>query len=102
LTINLPLALKAIGNARRLEILDWLKDPRAHFREQVWGDLVTDGVCGLFIAEKLGVSQPTASEHMRVLVQAELVIPKRIKQWTFYRRNEPQIDAMKAALSAQL
>ena len=61
-------ALKALGNDRRLQILEWLKDPRAHFREQVDGDLVDDGVCGVLIAEKLAVSQPTLSEHMRILV----------------------------------
>jgi len=95
-------ALKALGNDRRLQILDWLKDPRAHFRPQVDGDLVEDGVCGLLIAEKLGVTQPTLSEHMRVLVQAELVIPKRIKQWTFYRRNEPAIANLKQAFTAKV
>jgi DNA-binding transcriptional ArsR family regulator len=94
--------LKAIGNERRLQILDWLKDPRAHFRPQVDGDLVDDGVCGVLIAEKLGVSQPTLSEHMRVLVQAGLVTPKRIKQWTFYRRNEAAIAALKDALATDL
>ncbi|HEV2533267.1 metalloregulator ArsR/SmtB family transcription factor [Phenylobacterium sp.] len=94
--------LKALGNERRLQILEWLKDPRAHFRPQVDGDLVDDGVCGVLIAEKLGVSQPTLSEHMRILVQAGLVTPKRIKQWTFYRRDEARIAAIKAALSAEL
>ena len=95
-------ALKALGNDRRLLILDWLKDPRAHFRPQVDGDLVDDGVCGVLIAEKLGVSQPTLSEHMRILVQAGLVTPKRIKQWTFYRRDEAAIAALKTSLSADL
>lgn len=95
-------ALKALGNDRRLKILDWLKDPRAHFRDQLDGDLVDDGVCGLLIAEKLGVSQPTLSEHMRILAQAELVTAKRIKQWTFYRRNEPAIAAVKAAFTAEV
>jgi len=95
-------ALKALGNDRRLQILDWLKDPRAHFRPQVDGDLVDDGVCGVLIAEKLGVSQPTLSEHMRILVQADLVIPKRIKQWTFYRRNEPAIAALKSAFASEV
>jgi ArsR family transcriptional regulator len=95
-------SLKALANERRLQILDWLKAPRAHFREQVDGDLVDDGVCAVLIAEKLGVSQPTLSEHMRILVHADLVIPKRIKQWTFYRRNEPAIAALKDALKAEL
>ena len=94
--------LKALGNPRRLQVLEWLKDPRAHFREQVDGDLVDDGVCGLLIAEKLEVSQPTLSEHMRILVQAELVTAKRIKQWTFYRRNESRIAALKATFSADV
>src|SRR5262252_959724 len=95
-------ALKALGNERRLQILDWLKDPRAHFRPQVDGDLVEDGVCGVLIAEKLGVSQPTLSEHMRILTQADLVIPKRIKQWTFYRRNEAVIAALKTAFASEV
>ena len=83
--------LRALANERRLQILDWLKDPRAHFPPQVHGDLVDDGVCGVFIADKLEVSAPTLSEHMRLLVQAGLVTPRRIKQWTFYRRNEAVI-----------
>jgi len=90
--------LKALGNEKRLDILEWLRHPRSHFRPQTWGDLVDDGVCGLFIAEKLGVSQPTASEHLRVLVQARLLIPKKIKQWTFYRRDEKRIDELKKLL----
>jgi ArsR family transcriptional regulator len=95
-------ALKALGNDRRLLILDWLKDPRAHFPPQVDGDLVEDGVCGVNIAAKLAVSQPTLSEHMRILAQAGLVIPKRIKQWTFYRRNESAIAALKATFAAEV
>ena len=89
---------RALASDRRLLILQWLKDPRAHFRPQVDGDLVKDGVCGLFIAEKLGISQPTLSEHMKVLVEAGLVIPTRIKQWTFYRRNEKRLADLKAAI----
>ena|SRR5947209_3226345 len=95
----MDLALRALANARRREILGWLKDPRRHFPPQVDGDLVDDGVCGLLIAQKLGVSQPTVSEHMRVLAQAGLVRAKRIKQWTFYRRDEQHIAAVKQAIT---
>jgi DNA-binding transcriptional ArsR family regulator len=94
--------IKALANGRRLMILDWLKDPRSHFPPQVDGDLVQDGVCALLLAEKLGITQATLSEHMRVLVQAELVLPKRIRQWTFYRRDEDRIRAIKADLLANL
>jgi len=86
--------LKALANDRRLLILRWLKDPKKHFRPQVDGDLIDDGVCGLFIADKLGVSQPTVSEHLRVLTQAGMLRGKRIKQWTFYKRDEERIAAL--------
>jgi len=91
-------AMRALANQRRLQILEWLRDPRKHFRAQVDGDLVEDGVCGLLIAEKLGVSAPTVSEHMRVLTSARLVRAKRIKQWTMYKRDETAIAAFKRAI----
>src|ERR1044072_5349299 len=100
--MSIDSALRALANDRRLQILEWLKAPRSHFRPQVDGDLVRDGVCGLLIAEKLGVSQPTASEHLKVLSRAGLVRPKRIKQWTFYKRDERRIAEIKTALQAAL
>ena len=92
-----PEIVKALANERRLSIMNWLKEPRAHFPPQVEGDLVRDGVCGVFIANKLGISQPTASEHLRILTHAGLIQGKRIKQWTFYKRNEPLIRQVKQA-----
>jgi ArsR family transcriptional regulator len=94
--------LKALANERRLQILEWLRDPRAHFRSQVDGDLVEDGVCGVLIAEKLGVSPPTLSEHMRILTAAGLVRPKRIKGWTMYKRDERAIAAAKKSIRDQV
>jgi ArsR family transcriptional regulator len=87
--------VKALASEKRLLILMWLKEPREHFPPQVEGDLVKDGVCGVFIADKLRVSPPTASEHLRVLSLAGLITPKRIKQWTFYKRNEKRIAEVK-------
>ncbi|UVC16976.1 ArsR/SmtB family transcription factor [Mesorhizobium onobrychidis] len=93
---------KAIANERRLQILDWLKDPRAHFPRQADGDLVEDGVCALLIAEKLGITQATLSAHMRVLTQAGLLRSKRIKQWTFYRRDEGRIAETRTLIQHRL
>jgi DNA-binding transcriptional ArsR family regulator len=100
--MTVAIALRAFANERRLQILDWLKDPRAHFREQVDGDLVEDGVCGLLIAEKLGVSQPTVTEHMKLLVDIGAVRARRIKQWTFYKRDEERIGALKSDIAAEV
>ena len=96
------LVLRALANERRLQILEWLKHPRKHFPAQVDGDLVEDGVCGVLIARKLRVSQPTASEHLNILVRAGLVQGKRIKQWTFYQRDEVQIKRIKRTLLSRV
>lgn len=89
---------RALGNERRLQILAWLRDPRAHFRPQTDGDLVDDGVCGQLIAEKLGINPSTLSEHMRILQGSGLILAKRIKQWTFYRRNEARLQMLAAVI----
>jgi ArsR family transcriptional regulator len=99
---DIEIALRALASGRRLQILTWLLDPKAHFPPQVDGDLVKDGVCGVLIAEKLGVSQPTVSEHLRILSQARLLRSKRIKQWTFYQRDEQHIAEFKKALARRL
>ncbi len=100
--VKLLEVFRALDNERRLQVLQWLKEPTRHFRPQVDGDLEEDGVCGLLIAEKLGLSQATVSEHMRVLVQSGLVQTKRIKQWTFYRRDDFRISEFTRALQREL
>jgi ArsR family transcriptional regulator len=100
--MDVPTVLKALANERRLQILEWLRDPCAHFRPQIDGDLVDDGVCGVLIAEKLGVSAPTLSEHMRILTSAGLVRAKRMKGWTMYKRDEKAIAAIKKAINKQV
>ena len=93
--------VKALANDKRLLILEWLREPERHFRPQRDGDLVEDGVCSLFIAEKLGVSQPTCGGHLKVLSAAGLVRGKKIKQWVFYQRDEERIAAAKELLSGE-
>jgi DNA-binding transcriptional ArsR family regulator len=99
---EVELALRALASDRRLLILQWLKHPKRNFRAQIDGDLITDGVCGVLIAEKLGVSQPTVSEHLRILSQAGLLRTKRVKQWTFYRRDEGRIAKLKRAIITKI
>lgn len=93
---------KALASPKRLQILEWLRDPVAHFPPQRDGDLVDDGVCVVFIADKLGVAQPTATAHLQALARAGLVTSKRVGQWTFYKRDETAIDAFKRQLDDEL
>jgi len=94
--------LKVLAHPGRLRLLRLLKDPAAHFPPQKDGDLVRDGVCGVFIANKFGVSAPTATRHLQAMTAARLLIATRRKPWTFYRRNEAAIRALKAALGEEL
>ena len=91
--------LRALANRRRTQILQWLKHPQKYFPRQVDGDLVKDGVCGVLIARKLRVSQPTASEHLKVLSQAGLIRGKRIKQWIFYRRHRNGVNQLRKMMA---
>jgi DNA-binding transcriptional ArsR family regulator len=92
--------VKALANDKRLLILEWLRDPVGNFPPQRDGDLVSDGVCALYIADKLGVSQPTCGEHLKILSRAGLVRGKKIKQWVFYQRDEDRIARAKELLSS--
>ena len=94
--------MRALANGKRLLILDWLKHPRENFPPQVDGDLVRDGVCGLLIARKLKISQPTASEHLRILVDCGVLRAKRIKQWTFYKRDDARLKEIKKQITEAL
>jgi ArsR family transcriptional regulator len=93
---------RALASPKRLQVLEWLKDPVANFPPQRDGDLVDDGVCVLFIADKLGVAQPTATTHLQALARAGLVTSKRVGQWTFYKRDEHAIAALAHRIRKEL
>jgi DNA-binding transcriptional ArsR family regulator len=96
------ISLRAVASEPRLKILHWLKDPSAHFVVQRDGDFVIDGVCADRIREKLGLSAPTTSRHLSMMVDAQLLIATPKRGWTFYRRNEPNIKKFTASLLEQL
>lgn len=88
--------LKALANPVRVEILNWLKEPDKHFSEQHMS--LELGVCaGQF--ERCGLSQSTVSGHLSVLTKAGLIVPQRVGQWTFYKRDEAAIATFLTTLS---
>lgn len=84
----------ALAHEKRVLILVWLKDRHRAFPLQVHGDKDRDGICSVFIAEKLGVTPATASTHLRLLVAAGLIRAKRKGKFTYYLRVEPAIAAL--------
>lgn len=94
--------LKAIGNDKRMQILEWLKAPERHFPPHQEVEGFGNGVCVAFIQQKAGLSQSTTSQYLAMLEDAGLVIATRIGKWTYYRRDEPAIALFIDQLREQL
>lgn len=54
-------------------------------------------ICDLI--EPLGLSQPTVSHHMRLLVDVGLVSRDQRGKWAYYRVNADALDGIAAAVS---
>ncbi|MEU6576801.1 ArsR family transcriptional regulator [Streptomyces sp. NPDC046805] len=76
---------------RRLDILEWLKDPAAHFPSQRRADRVEDGVTARAVAAKLGVSRRVAATHLGLLTRIGLLRSRKIGYRTYYGRDEVRI-----------
>ena len=70
--------LKALADPVRLSILEFLWSPSAEeFRTE-------DGICACDVQDFLGVTQPTVSYHMKILIQAGLVTADKRGKWVYY------------------
>jgi len=89
---------KALANDKRLEILEWLKNPEEHFsNKQAFLLNSSDGtisVCVGDIQEKAHLSQSTISTYLIMLQEAGLLDSERSGKWTYYRRNEKAIQSL--------
>lgn len=93
---------KALANEHRLQILYYLKDPKAHFSCESYVDMEEKGVCVGEIQRKLGLTQSTTSHYLSMLEKANLLLSKRIGKWTYYRRNERTIAALGTFVNKEL
>ncbi|MFF1302335.1 ArsR/SmtB family transcription factor [Streptomyces sp. NPDC058307] len=83
--------LRTPANQRRLDILEWLKDPARHFPPQRHGDPAQHGVTADAVAARLGVPRSVAQTHLGLLVDIGLLRTRRIRWRTYYRRDEMRI-----------
>ena len=83
--------LKRPAGDRRLRILEWLKDPGAHFPPQRHADVAEDGVTAAAVACKLGVPRSVAEADLRLLAAIGVLRTRRIRRRTHYRRDEVRI-----------
>ena len=88
--------LHAIADPARRRILKALKGKSSN-------PLGKDsGLCAGDVEERVKLSQPTVSHHMRILVKAGLVEVKKQGTWRWYRRNQKLISEMTRGLKEQL
>jgi ArsR family transcriptional regulator len=93
---DLGLFLHAISDPTRRRILQALREKT----EGTAGKKTS--LCASDIEERVKLSQPTISHHMRILEKAGLVEVKKQGHWRRYRRNEKLISEMTRNLKKQL
>ena len=100
---DVVLALRALSNPVRLQLLAWLRDPERNFwPEKAIADPAEVGVCVSHLQAKAGLAQSTISAYMAELKRAGLVQSTRVGKWTHYKRDEKRIAALVAALGRTL
>ena len=91
------MALKALANPARLQIVNWLKDPDGEFAEwEPIADRQEYGVCVSHLQAKSGLAQSTISAYMATLERAGLVRSTRIGKWIHYKRDEDALSRLGA------
>ena len=80
-------ALKAIADPARLRLLSLIQAQPGH------------EACVCHLTEPLGLSQPTISHHLKVLLQAGLVEREQRGNWAYFRVREEPLAALRALLA---
>jgi ArsR family transcriptional regulator, arsenate/arsenite/antimonite-responsive transcriptional repressor len=83
---HLSAALKAIADPARLQLLSLIRAQPEH------------EACVCHLTEPLGLTQPTVSHHLKVLLQAGLVEREQRGSWAFFRVSEQPLATLRALL----
>jgi ArsR family transcriptional regulator, arsenate/arsenite/antimonite-responsive transcriptional repressor len=84
---HLAAALKALADPARLRLLSLLQAQPGN------------EACVCHLIEPLGLSQPTVSHHLKVLLQAGLVEREQRGSWAFYRVVPDALSALRELLA---
>ena len=88
--IDLARTLKALADPARLRLLSLVA---AHDGQEA---------CVCDLTEPLGLSQPTVSHHLKVLVDAGLLHREKRGVWAYFSLVPGALDSLGAILSTQL
>jgi ArsR family transcriptional regulator len=84
---RLAKAFQAIAVPARLRLLSLIQSQPGH------------EACVCHLTEPLGLSQPTVSHHLKVLLQAGLVEREQRGNWAYFRVCEEPLAALRALLA---
>ena len=85
--VRLAAALKVLAEPARLRLLSLIHaQPDAE-------------ACVCHLTEPLGLSQPTVSHHLKVLLQAGLVDREQRGSWAYFRVREEPLAALRMLLA---
>jgi ArsR family transcriptional regulator len=84
---QLASALKAIADPARLRLLSLIQAQPGH------------EACVCHLTAPLGLSQPTVSHHLKVLLQAGLVEREQRGSWAYFRVREEPLATLRALLA---
>lgn len=74
---------KAIGDINRMKII------------KILASNLEESVCVVDLAKMLNITQPAASQHIKVLKNVGILVPKRVKNKTYYLINAEQLKDYK-------
>ena len=84
---QLGAALRVLGEPARLRLLSLIQAQPGH------------EACVCHLTEPLGLSQPTVSHHLKVLLGAGLVEREQRGSWAYFRVNPAALQALRSVLS---
>src|SRR5258706_14531404 len=83
---------KTLADPARQRVIEFLRRPDASCCT------VEDRVCACDLEGPLGLSQPAVSHHLKILVQAGLVLSEKDGRYVYYRINRPSFAALQTHL----
>ena len=86
--------LKALADPSRLAILEFLLHPIQSCCSR------EEGICACDLEDFLGLSQPTVSHHMKLLIQAGFITAEKRGRWVYYDLVPETFEAVRATLAA--
>ncbi len=84
---RLSVVLKALADPARLRLVSLLQAQPGN------------EACVCHLTEPLGLSQPTVSHHLKVLLQAGLVEREQRGSWAYYRVDPMSLSALRELLA---